>query len=851
MHYFMKKKHYTLLFFFLISQWSAAQRQWTWMEGEKNPDTKGNYGIMGVAAATNSPGSRMGACTWKDKQGNFWLFGGNGFSESSSGLLNDLWKYNPASGQWTWMGGDNSTNTTGQYGILGLPIFQYPGARENAVSWTDEQGNFWMFGGSGFAANSEIGFLNDLWKYSPSLNFWSWEGGSNRLNQEGRYGDRGESSGSNFPGGRNLSTGWVDDGGNFWLFGGFGYADNDHLGALNDLWKYTPGSGEWTWLKGSKSDKAEEHYGRKGDFADKNTPGGRQGATGWKDKQGNLWLFGGERSNRFYCDLWIYDPEQNEWAWMSGLDETNALPVFDDIGVPTENGHPGSRSLASGWVDPPGDLWLFGGTGYGGNAGTGSLNNIWKYSIERNDWTLIKGEATGHAVAVYGTREVPSSSNKPGGTSNASSWTGDDGTFWIFGGRTDNGFLGQAWNFTPCESGTITPESAAICEGSSQELTVTGGTSYEWRLNDQVIAGENESKLVATQPGTYSVIIKNSTCAVSAYNTVEITRATAPIGSISPSSATICQGASEVLTATGGTSYEWKRNGVTISGQNKATLTVTEGGTYSVIITNGTCSGPASNQSVITQEAAPAGNISPASASLCDSDSQILTATGGTSFEWLRNGEPINGETGPTIIVTTPGTYSVIIKGGACNGPAANTVEVTDENSTGVRYPDIFATANVAVQLTARNAGTHFEWMPGTGLNDPSSATPMATLSHDQEFHVLISSDKGCSVTDTQFVKVNPDTGNAVKVHVPTAFTPNGNNVNDRLRPLGQIGKIDYFRIYNRWGNMLYQTSIIGDGWNGTYKGQVQQSDTYTWILSGKTPDGRPFKLSGKTVLIR
>jgi len=126
MHYFMKKKHYTLLFFFLISQWSAAQRQWTWMEGEKNADTKGNYGIMGVAAATNSPGSRMGACTWKDKQGNFWLFGGNGFSESSSGLLNDLWKYNPASRQWTWMGGDNSTNTTGQYGILGLPIFQYP-----------------------------------------------------------------------------------------------------------------------------------------------------------------------------------------------------------------------------------------------------------------------------------------------------------------------------------------------------------------------------------------------------------------------------------------------------------------------------------------------------------------------------------------------------------------------------------------------------------------------------------------------------------------------------------------------------------------------------------------------------
>jgi gliding motility-associated-like protein len=229
----------------------------------------------------------------------------------------------------------------------------------------------------------------------------------------------------------------------------------------------------------------------------------------------------------------------------------------------------------------------------------------------------------------------------------------------------------------------------------------------------------------------------------------------------------------------------------------------------------------------------------------------VLTATGGTSYEWFRNGEPINGETGSTITVTTAGTYSVIVKGGVCSGPAANTVEVTDENSTGVRYPDIFATANVPFQMKARNAGTHFEWSPNVGLDDPSSSSPTATLTRDQEYHVLISSQLGCSVIDTQFVKVNPDSGRAVKVFVPTAFTPNGNNVNDRLRPLGQIGTIDYFRVYNRWGNMLFQTSIVGDGWDGTYKGIVQQSGTYTWIFSGKTPDGKPIKLSGKTVLIR
>ena len=88
---------------------------------------------------------------------------------------------------------------------------------------------------------------------------------------------------------------------------------------------------------------------------------------------------------------------------------------------------------------------------------------------------------------------------------------------------------------------------------------------------------------------------------------------------------------------------------------------------------------------------------------------------------------------------------------------------------------------------------------------------------------------------------------NNAKVNVPTAFTPDGNNVNDRLRPLGKIGKIDYFRVYNRWGNMVFQTNKIGDGWDGNYKGVGQQSETYTWIFSGQMTDGQSIKISGKT----
>ena len=110
-----------------------------------------------------------------------------------------------------------------------------------------------------------------------------------------------------------------------------------------------------------------------------------------------------------------------------------------------------------------------------------------------------------------------------------------------------------------------------------------------------------------------------------------------------------------------------------------------------------------------------------------------------------------------------------------------------------------------------------------------------------------ITTEQGCIISDTVLVKINADK----KVFVPTAFTPNGNGVNDRLRPLGNLATIDYFRVFNRWGAMVFQTSEIGAGWDGRYKGVNQSADTYTWLLSGKTADGQSIKLSGKSLLIR
>jgi hypothetical protein len=134
----------------------------------------GVYGTLGVPAATSIPGSRILSFSWRDVDGNLWLFGGQGFDANSNwNSLNDLWEFSPAKNEWAWMGGNNTLGVTpsgaGVYGTLGTPApGNQPGRRSAGVSWTDKRGDFWLWGGLGLDATYNAGYLNDLWVYQPS-----------------------------------------------------------------------------------------------------------------------------------------------------------------------------------------------------------------------------------------------------------------------------------------------------------------------------------------------------------------------------------------------------------------------------------------------------------------------------------------------------------------------------------------------------------------------------------------------------------------------------------------------------------------------------------------------------------
>ena len=142
---------------------------WTWVSGANAPDQAGVYGTQGTASPSNMPGSRQFAVSWRDSNGQFWLFGGSGIdSTGTEGALNDLWEFD--GNNWNWMGGSQIGNGVGTYGTLGAAsTSNLASSRSGAVSWTDASGNLWFFGGLGkdpTDANTS-GNLTDLWRFTP------------------------------------------------------------------------------------------------------------------------------------------------------------------------------------------------------------------------------------------------------------------------------------------------------------------------------------------------------------------------------------------------------------------------------------------------------------------------------------------------------------------------------------------------------------------------------------------------------------------------------------------------------------------------------------------------------------
>lgn len=343
-----------------------------------------------------------------------------------------------------------------------------------------------------------------------------------------------------------------------------------------------------------------------------------------------------------------------------------------------------------------------------------------------------------------------------------------------------------------------------------------------------------------------------------------------PSVSITASSTSICSGGPVTFTATaanGGSTptYQWMINGTNVAGQTASTFTTStlaNGDKISVIMTsNDPCASPATpvqSQPITIASGKPVLMITNPPP-VCEPSSIDLTlssvTTGsdpGLTYSYWLDGNATVPLVNPKA-VSSAGTYYVKAQSaGGCFTISPVMVSI-EQKLNGIRYPTVSAMINSPLQLQARNLGINYTytWVPATGLDLPTVIGPVFTHDTQTQYLITITSPAGCVTVDTQLVLVAPIiTGPAV--FVPKAWSPNNDGHNDNLFPfLVNITRIKYFRIYNRWGIKVFETNIVGQGWNGIYNGKPQMIDVYTWTIEAEATTGSIYKSSGTSVLLR
>ncbi|MFL5748826.1 MAG: hypothetical protein ACJ751_29405, partial [Niastella sp.] len=227
--------------------------------------------------------------------------------------------------------------------------------------------------------------------------------------------------------------------------------------------------------------------------------------------------------------------------------------------------------------------------------------------------------------------------------------------------------------------------------------------------------------------------------------------------------------------------------------------------------------------------------------------SHTVTAITGTTYQWQ-----VSPATNATYTLTS-------VSDAYCSNNsirAAAGVTVIPAVSA-VRYPDVTTSANQPTPLKARSLGNNFnyKWSPGTGLSGTEIFDPVFNYTQRMDYLIYITSQSGCAVVDTQSVKLiaRGQVTGLPDLWVPTAWSPHKKDGhNDYLFPFTRnIVELRYFRVFDRWGQLMFETNQLGVGWDGVYKGVPQVMDTYTWTVEAVGNDGTVFKRAGNAMLLR
>ncbi len=442
---------------------------------------------------------------------------------------------------------------------------------------------------------------------------------------------------------------------------------------------------------------------------------------------------------------------------------------------------------------------------------------------------------------------------------------------------TLNGCQGSAVSYTITVNPTpvvATVPNSVVCSGD-QVLPINlqsqvAGTVFNWTNSNSSVglaATGNTAVIpaftainVGATPAVATITVQSQSngCNGNPYSfTISVNPL--PSGSITSTTTFICEGSTQLLTASGGNSYQWFLGGNPIPSAVQPTFSASLPGTYSVRLLNSFgCSSMSSNLVSLSLRVRPQAAFAfdryCVGLPVTFRDQSVIAQVGNVNYNWSF------GVVGATSTLQNPqytysqaGNYTVslTITPQDCPSLASQTSQVLAVRNppSGIRYPTVDAIKNKDQLLQARSfSGASYAWVPSSGLNNPSVRTPTFNYDREMDYQIRILTLEGCRVTDSLLVRIFPESG----IFVATAFSPNNDGQNDKLYPrLVGITTLKIFRVYNRWGQLMFQTNIEGSGWDGKFKGVDQPMDTYAWVAEGLDNEGKLIRKTGVSSLLR
>ena len=237
---------------------------------------------------------------------------------------------------------------------------------------------------------------------------------------------------------------------------------------------------------------------------------------------------------------------------------------------------------------------------------------------------------------------------------------------------------------------------------------------------------------------------------------------------------------------------------------------------------------------------------------ICFGDPALLHATGGSIYTWTPTQYlTASNIANPKVIGLPSATqFKVVVSDtlGCIKTSIDSVIVSVDAIFQAYAGRDTSVVINEPVALNG-TGGVTYLWQPATWLSNPTIANPIATPKENITYQLTAISKGGCKAMDEIQINVYKI---APGFYVPSGFTPNNDGNNDVIRPiLMGMRSLKLFRIYNRWGQLLFTTSEKGKGWDGTFKGSQQDPGTFVWMAEGVTYLGENLKKQGTVVLLR